>query len=102
MTNITNVKGKRNSVSKFLLSLAFDRDLCKSDYFTFCSMRVHRRVNEGEFPTAEILSPSNTGSVPTETPKHRFPGILPARKQVLILLAGMSHVYAAMFLCKYN
>lgn len=87
---------------EFLLSLASDRDLCNSDHFSFCCKYVYEIVNESEFPTAEILSTSNTGSVPMETPQHRFPGILPARKQVLILLAGMSHVYSAMFLCKYN
>lgn len=94
MTSRTNVKEKRNSIRDFLLSVASDRDLCKSDYFSFCSKYVYERVNEGEFPMAEILSTSNTGSMPTETPKHRFPGILPARKQVLILLDGVSRVHA--------
>lgn len=66
----------------FLLSVTSDRICAKVTTFHFAlSTYVYERVNEGEFPTAEILSTSNTGSVPTETPKHRFPGILPARKQ---------------------
>lgn len=35
---------------------------------------------------AEILSTSNTGSMPTENPQLGFSGMVPAGKQVLILL----------------
>lgn len=54
-------------MSDFLLSLASDRDLCKSDRFSFCCKCVYERVNEGEFPMAEILSTSNTGSMPRDS-----------------------------------
>lgn len=78
------------------------RDYAKGDHFSCSSKYVYETANEGEFLMAEILSTSNTGSMPAENPQLGFSGMLPTRKQVLILLAWTCHKWASLFLHRHN